>query len=338
MGTNSNAAYEAGITQVDGVEVVRLSGPGATTVSVAPQVGNNAYEFLVNGKNAFWFPYSSVGEFASELDLCGNPMLAPWANRLDDHAFYACGRRYELNRGLGNYLVDQDGQPIHGLLPFAGEWRVAELRGGAEGASVTSCLDFGRYPTLLAQFPFPHRISVTYRLAGATLHVQTVVENTGAEPMPLSLGFHPYFQLHDCGRDSWRARIAARTVWDLNERFTPTGTQSAVEANLPAGEELPLQGQSLDHVFGNLVRDPDGWARFWVRGKTERLTVAYGPDYPTAVVYAPTGEGQSFICFEPMSGITNAFNLAHRGIYKDLPEVLPGASWRGEYWIKVEGF
>ena len=88
--------------------------------------------------------------------------------------------------------------------------------------------------------------------------------------------------------------------------------------------EFLLQDQFLDHVFGDLERDQDGWARFHVRGTSERLTVAFGPTYSTAVVYAPTGDGQSFICFEPMSGITNAFNLSHRGTYADLPEIPPG--------------
>lgn len=332
------ASYAAERTQVDGVDVVRLTGPSGTRVSVAPAIGNNAFEFAVNGKNAFWFPYSSVGDFAAGPELCGNPLLAPWANRLDEHAFYAGGLRYELNQGLGNYLKDQDGQPIHGLLVFAPHWEVERMHASADGAEVTSRLDFSRYPGWMAQFPFAHSVSMTYRLSGNELEVRTVIENLGAEPMPVSVGFHPYFQLHDSPRDSWRVGIAARSVWDLNERFTPVGTKSAVRESLPVEDELPLRGQFLDHVFGDLERGEDGWARFHVRGVRERLTVSYGPEYPVAVVYAPTGDGQRFICFEPMSGITNAFNLAHRGLYENLPSVAPGTSWSADYRITVEGF
>ena len=338
MKPTESPSYEACLSTIDGVEVVRLLGPSGVSVSIAPQIGNNAYEFVVNGKNAFWFPYASVGDFAARPDLCGNPFLAPWANRLDEHAFYAGGVRYALNKGLQNYLTDQDGQPIHGLMLFASQWQVEEIRAGADSAYVRSRLDFGRHPALMAQFPFAHRIEMTYELSGTALGVRTAIENTCAKPMPVSVGFHPYFQLHDSSRDSWSVRIAARNVWDLNEAFTPTGTQSAVEANLPVDGELSLRGQILDHVFGDLVRDPDGWARFHVRGARERLTVAYGPGYSTAVVYAPTGEGQSFVCFEPMSGITNAFNLSHRGTYADLPEIPSGESWLGSYRIELEGF
>ena len=233
MRSTGNLSYEARLAQIDGVEVVRLLGPSGVSASIAPRIGNNAYEFAVNGKNAFWFPYASVGDFAIRPDLCGNPFLAPWANRLDEHAFYAGGIRYELNRDLDNYLTDQDGQPIHGLMLFSDQWEVKELRAGPGGSSVRSSLDFSRNPALMAQFPFAHRIEMTYELSGTTLGVHTAIENASMQPMPVSVGFHPYFELHDSSRDSWIVRIAARTVWDLNERFTPTESSRLSKRTYP---------------------------------------------------------------------------------------------------------
>lgn len=331
-------SYSACVTRIDGVDVVRLSGASGTSVSIAPKVGNTAYEFLVNGKNAFWFPFQSVGEFARRPDLCGNPFLAPWANRLDEDAFYANGIRYELNRSIDNYLRDPLGQPIHGLLLFANQWEVADLRAGSDSARATSRLDFTRHPALMAQFPFAHRIEMTYVLEDRTLETRIAVSNEGGEAMPLSVGFHPYFQLHDSQRDDWRVRLAADAVWDLSDRFIPTGRTSAITTTFPRAADLPLRDQFLDHVFDGLRRDEDGWARFHVRGVRERVCVEYGPGFPVAVVYAPAGEGQSFVCFEPMSGITNAFNLAHRGTYSRLPTVDPGCTWRARFRISVQGF
>ena len=330
--------YSAEAAASDGVEVVRLNGPGGVIVSVAPKIGNNAYEFVVNGKNAFWFPFNSVTEFAATPELCGNPLLAPWANRLDEHALYAGGVRYELNRGIGNYLTDPAGQPIHGLLLYSSAWEVVAVGSDPDSAWVTSRLEFGRFPALMAQFPFAHSIAVTYTLAGPSLEVRTEIENQGAEPMPVSVGYHPYFQLHDSPRDDWSVHLAAASLWELNERFTPTGATSPVTDTFPGAEDLPLRGEFLDHVFGDLKIDSDRCARFSVRGARECLTVAYGDGYPVAVVYAPSGEGQQFLCFEPMSGITNAFNLAQRGLYPQLPFVQPGDTWTGTYRITVQGF
>ena len=330
--------YSATLANSTGVDVVRLSGPDGVAVSIAPKIGNNAYEFIVNGKNAFWFPYSSVGEFAAAPELCGNPFLAPWANRLDEHAFYAHGVRYELNRGIGNYLLDPDDQPIHGLLLYASEWVVVDIGSGPDSAWVKSRLEFSRFPALMAQFPFAHSIETTYTLAGKSLEVRTAVRNQGAETMPVSVGFHPYFQLHNSQRDDWRVHLPAASLWELNELFTPTGAKSPIIQTFPSADNLPLRGEFLDHVFGDLRADSEGWARFSVSAAGERLTVAYGDGYPVAVVYAPSGEGQQFLCFEPMSGITNAFNLAHRKLYAQLPLVRPGDVWTGTYRITAEGF
>ncbi len=339
MNEPSTSPYTATRTQVDGIDVVQLANPArGVSVSVVPQVGNIACEFIVSGKNAFWFPFDSIGEFAANPQLCGNPFLAPWANRLDEHAYFANSKKFHLNRGLENYLLDPHDQPIHGLLLYSPHWRVAALEVSAEAAEVTSYLEFGQHPDLMAQFPFAHRIEMTYRLRDTSLETHTRIDNTGAEPMPLSVGFHPYFQLHECPRDDWKIRIAARSIWDLNDRFTPTGTQSPVSSTFPGARSLPLRGQFLDHVFGDLERDADGLARFQLQGQRESITVAYGPKYPVAVVYAPIGEGQSFVCFEPMSGITNAFNLAHRGVYCQLPGIASGGRWESAYVIDVEGF
>ncbi len=97
-----------------------------------------------------------------------------------------------------------------------------------------------------------------------------------------------------------------------------------------------LADRVLDDVFVSLVRDPDGFARFYVAGKKQRITVEYGPKYSTAVVYAP--KGREFICFEPMSGITNAFNAAHEGWYKELQMIPAGEVWQEVFRVRPDGY
>ena len=86
---------------------------------------------------------------------------------------------------------------------------------------------------------------------------------------------------------------------------------------------------SSDDVFGNLVRGSDGRAEFSVQGVSEKISVFYGPKFPIAVVYAP--KGRDFICFEPMSGPTNAFNMAQAGTYKDLHICAGRCKMAGEF-------
>ena len=39
-----------------------------------------------------------------------------------------------------------------------------------------------------------------------------------------------------------------------------------------------------------------------------------------------------------MAGITNAMNLAHKGVYKELQSIKPGGTWQESFWIKPSGF
>ena len=47
---------------------------------------------------------------------------------------------------------------------------------------------------------------------------------------------------------------------------------------------------------------------------------------------------RGFIAFEPMVAITNALNLAHKGIYKDLQSIPPGGSWEESFWVRTKGY
>jgi aldose 1-epimerase len=333
------AQYAARRAVVDGVEVIVLEDKQrATTVSIAPSIGNNAFEMKVNGKNIFWFPFASVGEFRKKPALCGNPLLAPWANRLDENAFYANGKKYALNMDLGNVRLDGFKHPIHGLLLYASDWVVTVLKADRNAALVTSRLDFARRPDWMAQFPFAHTIEMTYILSDGALEVSTRVENTGAETMPLSLGYHPYFQVHDAPRDDWTVGLGAASEWLLSKELIPTGETRPIGQLVPNPDKVALRGLALDNVFGELVRDKSGRTSFWVQGKSQKIEVLYGPKYPVAVVYAPTGANRSFICFEPMTGITNAFNLAYRGVYKALQMIPAGGSWQESFWLRPTGF
>jgi aldose 1-epimerase len=328
------ANYTAQKTTIKGVEVVRLTDSARDVeVSIAPAFGNNAYEMKVAGKNVFWTPTTDPAEMIRHPRHLGNPFLAPWANRLDHDGFYANGKAYSLDTSVKNFGRDPWGQPIHGLLTFSPLWEVTEVRGDADSASVTSRLEFWRHPDLMAQFPFAHTIEMTYRLHEGVLEVVTRVRNLGAEPMPLSLGFHPYFRLYDAPRDAWKVTLPVREHVTLSPKLIPTGQST------PAGDfgsPFTLGNRQVDDVFSGLITGAGGRAEFAVQGKAEKITVIYGPKYRVAVVYAPPG--RDFICFEPMTGPTNAFNMAEAGLYKDLQTIPANGDWSESFWIAPSGF
>jgi aldose 1-epimerase len=39
-----------------------------------------------------------------------------------------------------------------------------------------------------------------------------------------------------------------------------------------------------------------------------------------------------------MVAITNALNLAQKGVYKELQTIAPGGSWEESFWITTKGY
>ncbi|HUQ95666.1 MAG TPA: aldose 1-epimerase [Bryobacteraceae bacterium] len=319
--------YTAERQTIDAIEAVYLADVRShTEVWIAPSVGNNSYDMKVKGRRVFWSPYQTLGQLKAQPAMAGNPFLAPWANRLDQEAFWANGRKYTLNPDLKNYRLDGFRQPIHGLLMYAPQWQVTSLRSGEESASVTSRLEFWRYPDYMAQFPFAHAYQMTYRLKSGTLEVETIVENLSTDPMPVSVAYHPYFSLPGVPRDDWQIRVPVREHVMLNEKLTPTGERKPFSLAQP----IVLRGRQMDDVFAAV----DPTQEFSVEGPGHKISLRFGEKFPVAVVYAP--QGRDFICFEPMSGITNAYNLSYAGKYPDLQKIAPGGQWRESFWIRAE--
>jgi aldose 1-epimerase len=331
----------------EGDTVVLTDRMAETVVTIVPSVGNIAVEMKVRGHNVLRYQQGSVAEFKARPGATGIPFMGPWANRLDEQAFYANGRRHAFDMTLGNVRGEV---PIHGFVTTTNLWRVTSVAANATGASVTSRLEFYKQPTWMRQWPYAHTIDLTYRLADGVLEVATTITNLSDEAMPVSIGFHPYFQLTDSPRDEWAISVGARTRWVLDARKVPTGATEPAAA-LFTQSRAPLRDYSLDDVFSDLVRDEQGRSAMTVWGKAQRLDVVLGPRYRSVVVWAPSpsgkgrgGQGDSppaernFICFEPMAAISNALNMAHRGQYSELQTIAPGGTWQESFWVRPSGF
>jgi aldose 1-epimerase len=322
--------YTARQMDEQGVSIVRLTDTThAVEVSVMPSIGNRAYEMKVHGQNILYFSGNDLAQYEKRPAMEGVPFLAPWGNRLDEAAFWANGKKYLLNMGLGNLSAGP--LPIHGLLVTSPFWKVTDVGADAHSAHVTSRLEFWRYPDLMAQWPFAHEYEMTYRLADGVLEVETTVTNFSKEAMPLVIGFHPYYRIPDIPRDEWIAHLPVRQAVVTDSRLIPTGEFKPMD--LP--DPLPLKGRTLDNGYVDLVRDSEGRAVFSIAARGKKVEALFGRNYPAAVVWEPAG--REFICFEPMAGITDAVNLNHAGKYPNLQTVAPGGKWTESFWIRASG-
>ena len=74
-----------------------------------------------------------------------------------------------------------------------------------------------------------------------------------------------------------------------------------------------------------------------LQGKRQQLDIMLGPNWRSVVIWSPRATAD-FIAFEPMAGITDAMNLAQKGIYKELQSIAPGGTWEASFWVKPSGF
>jgi aldose 1-epimerase len=329
-------------------DVVHLSDTAhQTSVSVLSGFGNLVFEMTVKGQNIIYFPFTSTDDFKAHPRTAGIPVLAPWANRLDEQAFYANGKKYTFNMSLGNV---RGATPIHGLVMQATSWEIVELKADKNAAWVTARLDFYKNPDWMAQFPFAHTITITQRLHDGVLEVHTKLDNLSTDPMPVAIGFHPYFRLTDSTREDWTISVSAKSHYLLQSTKIPTGETEPITSEFKDPAAAPLKDYNLDDVFGDLTRDSQGKASFSVSGKHQRVTVQFGPNFQAAVIFSPNpknaaprpanapAQDPNFICFEPMASITDAMNLQHSGKYSALQSIAPGGTWEESFWVIPSGF
>jgi aldose 1-epimerase len=98
-------------------------------VSVVWSMGN-AWRIQVKGKDLVRTA-ATLADFQARPGLSGMPLLAPFANRLDETAFYANGKKYNFDLELGN---------VRGPIPSTGyvngskAWQLVEFNADQKSA------------------------------------------------------------------------------------------------------------------------------------------------------------------------------------------------------------
>lgn len=387
------AAAQRYTAKQDG-DVVELSDATAQmNVSVVWSM-SNAWRIQVKGKDLVRTS-AALADFEARPGFNGVPFLAPFANRLDETAFYANDKKYNFDLELGN---------IRGPIPQTGfvngtkAWQLVEAKADQKSAWVTCRLDFYKNPVFMKQFPFAHTVTMTYRVSDGMLEVHTKLDNLSTEPMPVVIGFHPIFELPDGNRDDWTVSLDAKTHWIEIPQRLPTGETQPIEKFFGSDRTaIQLKKYALvDDVFTDLVRDANGRATMKLMYNGKELDAILGPKFKTVLAWstplpaagapgagrgagpgggraggqlapatpapsgpfpvdpaqgvkvapaavprpegAPAPTSKGFIAFEPMVAITNALNLAHKGVYKELQSIPPGGSWEESFWITTKGY
>lgn len=289
FGAPSAASAQARYRATQSGDIVELQDTRTQLVVNVLTTASNAYQMTVKGEDVIRRTWASIDDIRGRMGLNGIPLLWPYANRLDEQAFYANGQKYTFDQGVGN--TGRGVIPMHGFLTGATAWKVIEAKADARSAWVTTKLDFFRIPQYMTQFPFAHTLTMTYRVQEGALEVHTRIDSLSAEPMPVAIGFHPYFQLTDSNREDWRLSVAAKTHWLLDERTLPTGQTEPITNILPDPQNVAVKDVTLDDIFTDLERDARGLATMSLKGKSQQVDVVLGPKFKTILVLSRVGGG-----------------------------------------------
>ena len=261
---------------------------GPLGVTLAPGIGGSIARFWSDAADAgldFLRPTPSEALARGEPGGLSSFPLVPWSNRIRAGRFTFGGRSIALTPNLR-------GHAIHGL-GYRTSWTVAD-RGPSEAV-----LD---HRHAAGEWPWSYRATQRIALTASGLDVEMVVTNESETTMPVGLGWHPYFP-----------RTAATTlhahvtgIWLTDDEILPTACVT------PPTDRDPRRGLAVDRVaLDNVFL---GWDReaviTWPERHARLRLTARGP-LTTLVVYTPPGE--PFFCAEPVSHITEAFNLAAAG-------------------------
>ena len=240
-------------------------------------------------------------------------VLAPWPNRVRDGQW--SWRGHDLQLPLSEPARHN---ASHGLVRWA-SWRTVS------GSSDSVTLGY----RLMAQSGWPWTLELEqgYALGEDGLTVSHTMTNTGDEPAPYAVGFHPYLTAGPSPLDTWELRLPGSRELLVDDRMIPVGEQEVSEDHdFRSGR--PIGTTTLDTAYGDLARDDDGLVRVHLTDTSAGTGVVLWADGSCRWLQAYSADDQPedarrrSLAVEPMTAPPDALRSG-----RDLHVVEPGERW-----------
>lgn len=220
-------------------------------------------------------------------------LLLPWPNRIQD------GRYHFQDQDLQLPLSEPArGHASHGLV----RWVAWPVREHTDDAVTMGC-------RLMSQPGYPWTLDLTasYAVSGAGLDVTVSATNLSDWPAPFAAGAHPYFRPGSDPLDSWRLDLRAATALTVDDRLIPIGSVQIAGTGGDFRDGRAIDGASLDTAYGDLDRDPDGWAEVRLSGSDGTVVLRMDENHKWVQVFVGPPGRRDLVAIEPMTAPPNAF-------------------------------
>jgi aldose 1-epimerase len=302
-----------------------IPGKGEIPLMHSPAVKEAASQLTSTGKDeqgnasfgfggAFLIPYPNriIGELSSD----GKSVVTQWR-----------GHTLALPANFPSKNPGGRSVAIHGLINQA---KVENLQTETtpDGQTVTGVIhaaDFG------GRWISNTDLNLTIALTGDAVDATITAKNVGKEPEPMSIGWHPYFEIPSGHRAQARLHVPASMMALVNnygDAF-PTGQLKPVkgtEYDYNAPDGVPLDDHFLDDNFSHLQRagraaevklmDPES--------NYGLVVSALSPEIRTIQVYSP--KNSSFVAIEDQFNYVDPFGKQWKGMDTGMVTLRPGQS------------
>ncbi len=288
-----------------------------------PSVGNFVSQIYFQDKEILYSPYFennlNVGE-----KLEGIPFLFPYANRLEEDKIPTQKGYHQIPKIP--FMRDQFGRLIHGFMYYRKGWILETLRNGELESFSESKFEFQKEE--LEWFPFPLEINYQIELQGNLVQFMIQITNKGDEPIPLSIGFHPYFYVSIEEKPKIQLTTNAQKFYETDSTLLPTGKLLSVSQLI---KNSTLSAIELDHNFTSFPKGELPFVTLITSTHSVKVELLEGFDH--LLIFNP--KGQEFVCIEPMFGPTNAFFMYPKIWKKAIPSVPVKGEWKGKWRIVI---
>jgi aldose 1-epimerase len=272
----------------------------------------------------------------------GGALMLPWAQRLygtptatpgvlqtpwQDKFLQFPAVTAESNRSVAGLMLNRAADGVKSDVLSDGQYVEAMFHPG----------DFGK------AWPSTVEVTVLAELSAHTLDMTVTAKNTGTQPIPFGMGWHPLFAIPSGKRSDALLTIPSQTVFDVNHRTgLPTGKTVSIEdtpLDFSHVKGTRIGPESLDQNYTNLqigllssepiaeLRDPSYNVSLQVIPMTSNISSMH--------VVAPSDK--PWISIEPNTNADDPFG-AEWGQPEDagIVTLAPGASMRWKVRLQIK--
>ena len=266
-------------------------------VRILPDVGALLHEFSIPAGNR---RIQVINNYKNQSDLKKTLSLTYKSSKLSPFICRIAGGKYQFE-GISYEFENKfpDGSAIHGIL-FNKPFTVLEKTVDHDQASVLLTY---HYKSENPAYPFVYIINVKYTLkTGGRLYLDTTIVNKSTGRIPISDGWHPYFNLEGRVND-WLLSFRSKKNLAFNENLIPTGQMIETDKFYFPRK---IDDEFFDHCF--LLEPFSDSPAVILENPKNHLRLSFFPDkqYPYLQIYTP--EDRASIAIENLSGAPDCFN------------------------------